>query len=119
MPKLTQILLKLSIYGVYYSPLAYLLLERYPTVTGELIVASAPARIDLAGGRNGAPLLCLKHSSGVVGMAVSIDRKRPLSARSRILPGGHGLLLCTEQYDMQNDAIASMHDTLLRSSVPR
>ncbi|KAG0251835.1 hypothetical protein DFQ27_008495 [Actinomortierella ambigua] len=50
------------------------------------VVATAPARIDLAGGWTDTPPVCFEHGARVVNMAVSINGKHPFMVRGRRTP---------------------------------
>ena len=49
------------------------------------VVATAPARVDLAGGWSDTPPVCYEYGSAVTGMAVTVDGKKPLSCRVKIV----------------------------------
>ena len=71
------------------------------------VLASAPARIDLSGGWTDTPPICYEYGSMVTGMAVSIDGRRPLACRCRIVSGATGILLRAESRDSQSGALLS------------
>lgn len=72
------------------------------------ILATAPARIDLSGGWTDTPPICYQYGSSVVGMAVTLDDGvLPLSSRCRIVSGGRGLFLRTEQRNIVSGVIES------------
>jgi galactokinase/mevalonate kinase-like predicted kinase len=72
--------------------------------------ASAPARIDLAGGWSDTPPISFEHGGAVACLAVLVDGKRPLRAQCRMVKGMRGIRLCTESRSLTDD------ETLLRSS---
>jgi len=67
-----------------------------PTVLGETVLVSAPARIDLAGGWSDTPPLSYEFGGAVANLAVLVNGKRPLRAKCRLIKGGQGILLRTE-----------------------
>ena len=72
-------------------------LERtIPAVTHNWVLATAPARVDLSGGWSDTPPICFEYGGAVAGLAVTVDGMKPLSCRSRIIPGGEGIRVCTE-----------------------
>ena len=59
---------------------------RKEAINEQWVVATAPARVDLAGGWSDTPPVCYEYGSAVTGMAVTVDGKKPLSCRVRIIP---------------------------------
>lgn len=77
-------------------------------ITNQWVLATAPARIDIGGGWTDTPPICYQYGSSVVGMAVTLDGGvLPLSSRCRIVSGGRGLFLRTEQRNLVSGAIES------------
>ncbi len=72
-------------------------------------IATAPARIDLAGGWSDTPPISFEYGGAVACLAVLVDGKRPLRAQCRVLKGMTGIRLSTESRSMSDE-------TLLRSS---
>ncbi len=68
---------------------------------GRWVLANAPGRIDLSGGWSDTPPLSYEHGGAVSCLAVTVDGKKPLSAKCRIIPGGSGILLCVESRDIK------------------
>ena len=62
--------------------------RRQEAVIDQWAVATAPARVDLAGGWSDTPPVCYEYGSAVTGMAVTVDGKKPLSCRCRIVSCG-------------------------------
>ena len=61
------------------------------------VIASAPGRIDLAGGWSDTPPICFSEFGGAVtGLAVKIDGKFAVSCRCRLVPGQKSILLRSE-----------------------
>jgi len=81
-----------------------------PLPLGTTVIASAPARIDLAGGWSDTPPISFEHGGAVACLAVLVDGKRPLRAQCRMVKGMRGIRLCTESRSLSDD------ETLLRSS---
>lgn len=77
----------------------------HPPVIGRWVIATAPARIDFAGGWTDTPPICFEYGSCVTGVAVTVDDLRPLSARCRIVPGSGGILLRAEDRDGRTGAL--------------
>jgi galactokinase/mevalonate kinase-like predicted kinase len=61
--------------------------QRKPIVD-KWVIATAPARVDLSGGWSDTPPVCYEYGSVVTGMAVTVDGKKPLSCRCRIVSSG-------------------------------
>ena len=59
-------------------------------------VASAPGRIDLAGGWSDTPPISYEHGGSVLGVSVVVDGVKPISARCRRIAGWTGVRLITE-----------------------
>jgi len=72
-------------------------------------IATAPARIDLAGGWSDTPPVSFEFGGAVACLAVLLDGKRPLRAQCRVVRGMSGIRLCTESRSLSDE-------TLLRSS---
>jgi galactokinase/mevalonate kinase-like predicted kinase len=79
------------------------------------IIASAPARVDLSGGWSDTPPICYEFGSLVVGIAVLIDNKKPLVCRCRIVSGGTGIWLRSENRSMDTGEILMETETEVRS----
>lgn len=71
------------------------------------VVATAPARIDLAGGWSDTPPICVEHGGAVCNIAVTLDGQKPLSCRCRLVSGGSGILLRSEGRDIQMGELTS------------
>jgi L-fucokinase len=76
-------------------------------VVNQWVVASAPARIDLAGGWTDTPPICFEYGSFVTGIAVLVDGTNPLSCSCRIVPGAKGILLQAESRGMCSGGLLS------------
>eukprot|EP00548_Thalassiothrix_antarctica_P017801 CAMPEP_0194198258 /NCGR_PEP_ID=MMETSP0154-20130528/77664_1 /TAXON_ID=1049557 /ORGANISM="Thalassiothrix antarctica, Strain L6-D1" /LENGTH=341 /DNA_ID=CAMNT_0038923027 /DNA_START=89 /DNA_END=1111 /DNA_ORIENTATION=- len=76
-----------------------------PTPSYMWTVATAPARIDLAGGWSDTPPICFQYGGAVVGLAVNVDNRKPLSCRCRTILGGAGILLRTESRDLKSGSL--------------
>ena len=77
-------------------------------IVDQWVLATAPVRIDLAGGWTDAPPICYQYGTSVVGMAVTLsDGVLPLSSRCRLVSGGKGLFMRTEQRNIVSGAIES------------
>lgn len=68
---------------------------------GTWVLANAPGRIDLSGGWSDTPPLSYEHGGAVSCLAVTVDGKKPLSSKCRIIPGGSGIILCVESRDIK------------------
>ena len=84
-----------------------------PTLGLRWIVATAPARVDLSGGWSDTPPICFEYGGAVAGFAATVDSKKPLSCRSRLVPGGNGIRLCTESRDAVSGELLSNETTRL------
>lgn len=94
--------------GDVYSPSIHLPAPTSEPVFGEWIHSSSPARIDLAGGWSDTPPICFEFGGAVVGLAITVDGKRPLGARCRLNHEGSGIKLISEHLDPAD------HQTLVR-----
>ncbi|KAL7458249.1 hypothetical protein ACHAWC_009790 [Mediolabrus comicus] len=72
--------------------------------------ASAPARIDLAGGWSDTPPISFEYGGAVACLAVLVDGKRPLRAQCKVVKGMTGICLRTESRSLSDET------TLLYSS---
>lgn len=72
--------------------------------------ASAPARIDLAGGWSDTPPISFEYGGAVACLAVLVDGKRPLRAQCKVVRGMTGIYLRTESRSLSDES------TLLYSS---
>ena len=81
----------------------------------EWVVATAPARIDLAGGWSDTPPVCCEYGSSVTGLAVAIDGKIPLLCRCRLVTGSRGIVLRSESRHMKTGKLQSHTDAVLDS----
>jgi fucokinase len=76
-------------------------------IVNQWVLATAPARIDFSGGWSDTAPICY-HGSSVVGAAVALgDDLLPLSCRCRIVSGGRGVYLRTEQRNLGSGALES------------
>ena len=71
------------------------------------VIATAPARIDLAGGWSDTPPICIEHGGAVCCVAVTVDGHKPLSCRCRLVSHGSGILLRSEGRDIKTGEIKS------------
>jgi galactokinase/mevalonate kinase-like predicted kinase len=81
----------------------------------EWIIATAPVRIDLAGGWSDTPPVCCEFGSVVTGAAVTVDGKMPLSCRCRLVTGGRGILLRSELRSIESGELLSHKEISLTS----
>lgn len=81
------------------------------------VVATAPARIDLAGGWSDTPPICIEHGGAVCNVAVVVDAHKPLSCRCRLVsePNGAGILVRSEGRDIRSGELTSETSASLRS----
>jgi fucokinase len=87
-------------------------------VINRWVVATAPARIDLAGGWTDTPPICFEYGSFVTGVAVLVDGLKPLSCSCRILSGSSGIRLRTESRDGRTgDLLSSPVDVRIMDCV--
>ena len=86
-----------------------------PIPIGDAAIASAPARIDLAGGWSDTPPISFEHGGSVACLAVLIDGKRPLRAQCRMIIGASGIKLRTESRDLLNDTLLNSADAIIHT----
>ena len=89
---------KSALIGTDFDP-EHLVLNRW-------MLSTAPARIDLAGGWSDTPPICIEFGSSVTGLAVSVDGKRPLACRSRLLQSSTGVLLKSEHRNLSGKLLS-------------
>jgi galactokinase/mevalonate kinase-like predicted kinase/tetratricopeptide (TPR) repeat protein len=65
--------------------------------------ASAPARIDLAGGWSDTPPISFEYGGAVACLAVLVDGKRPLRAQCKVVGGMTGVCLRTESRSLSDE----------------
>ena len=75
-----------------------------PIPIGAVAMASAPARIDLAGGWSDTPPISFEHGGAVACLAVLVDGKRPLRAQCR-MTRKEGIKLRTESRSLDDEAL--------------
>lgn len=88
---------------------------RRAAVVNQWVIATAPARIDLAGGWTDTPPICFEYGAAVTGFAVSVDGLKPLSCRCRILPGAGGILVRAESRNCNSGDLESATECRLQS----
>jgi len=86
-----------------------------PLPVGVLTMASAPARIDLAGGWSDTPPISFEHGGSVACLAVLIDGKRPLKATCRTIKGGSGIKLRTESRSLDDESLLSSSEVMVHT----
>lgn len=79
------------------------------------VVSTAPVRVDLSGGWSDTPPICYEYGGAVAGLAVTVDGCKPLSCRSRIVPGGDGIRLVNESRDSDSGKLLNSVTTTLRT----
>ncbi len=77
--------------------------------------ATAPARIDLAGGWSDTPPISFEYGGAVACLAVLVDGKRPLRAQCRVVKGMTGIRLCTESRSMSDEKILRSSETTMQT----
>ncbi|CAB9526965.1 L-fucose kinase [Seminavis robusta] len=94
--------------------------DRLPPVVGQWVIATSPARVDLSGGWSDTPPICYEFGSAVTGIAVTVDKKKPLSSRCRIVPREASsdsapiILVRSELRDSRKCDLVSSIDTEIR-----
>jgi fucokinase len=78
-----------------------------PISIGTTVIASAPARIDLSGGWSDTPPISYENGGAVANLAVTVDKRRPLQAKCRLVKGMDGILLRTESRTLSSDELIS------------
>jgi hypothetical protein len=78
-----------------------------PIRIGTTVIASAPARIDLSGGWSDTPPISYENGGAVANLAVTVDERRPLQAKCRLVKGMNGILLRTESRTLSSDELIS------------
>jgi len=78
-------------------------------------MASAPARIDLAGGWSDTPPISYEHGGAVACLAVLVDGKRPLKATCRTVNGGSGIKLRTESRSLDDESLLSSSEVTVHT----
>ncbi|KAL3783649.1 LOW QUALITY PROTEIN: hypothetical protein ACHAW5_008746 [Stephanodiscus triporus] len=76
-----------------------------PIPIGATASASAPARIDLAGGWSDTPPISFEYGGAVACLAVLVDEKRPLKAHCRMVKGGSCIVLRTESRNLSDEKL--------------
>jgi len=78
-----------------------------PALRDNWVVASAPGRIDVDGGWSDTPPISYDYGGAVLIMACTVDGRRPLSSRCRIVSGGKGVVLRTEARESKDGKLIS------------
>ena len=86
-----------------------------PLPIGVLAMASAPARIDLAGGWSDTPPISYENGGSVACLAVLVDGKRPLKATCRIIKGNSGIKLRTESRSLNDESLLSASEVTVHT----
>jgi galactokinase/mevalonate kinase-like predicted kinase len=93
-------------------------LERISPIVDQWVIATSPVRVDLSGGWTDTPPVCYEYGSAVTGVAVTVDGKKPLSCRCRIVSGksdDQGIVLIrSELRDSKTCELISSAETELR-----
>jgi len=89
--------------------------ETAPLPIGVLAMASAPARIDLAGGWSDTPPISYEHGGSVACLAVLVDGKRPLKATCCTVKGGSGIKLRTESRSLDDESLLSFSEVTVNT----
>jgi galactokinase/mevalonate kinase-like predicted kinase len=95
--------------------------KRREPVWDQWVISTSPVRVDLAGGWSDTPPICYEFGSMVTGMAVTVDQKKPLSCRCRILTNRDSkdddaiIFVRSELRDSKSCTITSSQDLQLRS----
>jgi fucokinase len=79
------------------------------------VIATAPVRIDLAGGWTDTPPICYELGSAVIGVAVALDGMYPLSARCRIVREQKGIFVKSEMRDFTTGMIVNEYQSEIQS----
>ncbi|EED86683.1 predicted protein [Thalassiosira pseudonana CCMP1335] len=86
-----------------------------PVTLGNVVVASAPARIDLSGGWSDTPPISFEHGGAVACLAVMVEGKRPLRAQCRMVKGTASILLRTESRRLGDEELESSSEVLVQT----
>ena len=86
-----------------------------PIPIGATACASAPARIDLAGGWSDTPPISFEYGGAVACIAVLVDEKRPLKAHCRMVKGGACIRLRTESRNLRDEKLLGSAEVIIRS----
>jgi len=86
-----------------------------PIPIGATASASAPARIDLAGGWSDTPPISYEFGGAVACLACLVDEKRPLKAHCRMVKGGACIRLCTESRNLSDEKMLSSAEVIIRT----
>ena len=89
--------------------------DKKHSILDKWIIATAPARIDLAGGWSDTPPICYEYGGAVCGVAVTVNGCKPVSCRCRIVKGGEGIMLRTESRHWKNGELESKEEMYLRT----
>ena len=91
-------------------------LERIsPIPIGATACASAPARIDLAGGWSDTPPISFEYGGAVACIAVLVDGKRPLKAHCRMVKGDACIRLRTESRNLSDEKLLGSAEVIIRT----
>lgn len=108
--------------------------EGMTTVTKDIILTTAPVRIDLAGGWSDTPPICYEQGGSVLNVAVQVDNQRPVRCLSRAIHGvfqiklhalkrtesktiGGDSITCTKFKDFLNVSDTSLSTSLLKAAL--
>ena len=104
------------------------------TITSDIILTTAPVRIDLAGGWSDTPPICYEQAGSVLNVAIKVDNQRPVRCLSRAVPGvfqiklhalrrtdsksvGGDSITCTKFKDFLNVSDTSLSTSLLKAAL--
>jgi fucokinase len=82
---------------------------------GTTATATAPARIDLAGGWTDTPPISFEYGGKVACLAVLVDGKRPLKAHCRLVKGCACIRLRTEHRSLADENLLSFAEVLIQT----
>lgn len=82
---------------------------------GTTATATAPARIDLAGGWTDTPPISFEYGGKVACLAVLVDGKRPLKAHCRLVKGRACIRLRTEHRSLADEKLLSSAEVMIQT----
>lgn len=87
------------------------------SVADKWAIATAPVRVDLAGGWSDTPPICYEYGGSVTGMSILVDNFFPIACRCRIVSGKIGIHLRSEIREISTGVLSLCQQVEVHESI--